>query len=112
MNRDWDKVLKWLSTLSDKQYAAYLKELELFVEPEIPRFNFQPEHVDYSTRGPNDYILSGPCGRNTKGPGRYFKSPRKALEWAQEKFGKDRVQEVKRPSFQECLRWALLIKNV
>lgn len=112
MTKDWDKVLKWLSTLSEKQYAAYLKDLEHFCEPQIPSLTFQPELVDYSTRGPGDYVISGPFGRNKKGRGRWFPSAQKALEWAKGKYGESRVQQIKNSALSEGLRWAVLIKAV
>lgn len=78
------------------------------VEPlaEIPTIDRLPDVVDYSTRGPNDFVVSGPMGAG-RGQGRYFESERNAYIWAISKYGRQRVVRI--PQESE-FRWALLIK--
>lgn len=61
----------------------------------------------YSTRGPNDVVISGPIGA-ARGPGRAFESQEAALAWAREKYGEDRVTLLKK----DAPRWAILVKNL
>lgn len=76
------------------------------VVPAIPTIDELPELVDYSTRGPNDFVLGGPLGEG-RGAGRHFPSLARAYRWAVEKYGKARVQI---PNQESEFRWALLIR--
>lgn len=77
-----------------------------FTPPTIPTIDELPNVVDYSTRGPNDFVVSGPMGAG-RGPGRHFESERNAYIWATSKYGRQRVVRI--PQESE-FRWALLIK--
>lgn len=63
--------------------------------------------IEYSTRGPNDVVLSGPVVGGW-GPGRYHRSRRVAYHVLRDKFGADRVT----PTRQVKGRWSFLIKNL
>jgi hypothetical protein len=80
--------------------------VDLEETPLIPTIDRLPDVVDYSTRGPNDFMLSGPLGAG-RGTGRKFGSVGSAYKWAVEKYGVKRVQMVEQESEY---RWALLIK--
>lgn len=74
--------------------------------PEIPTVDGLPDVVDYSTRGPNDFVLSGPVAEG-RGHGRHFDTLGDAYKWAVDKYGKARVGVLPQ---QGEFRWALLIK--
>src|SRR5690349_24015591 len=73
--------------------------------PLIPTIDRLPDVVDYSTRGPNDFVLSGPLGAG-RGNGRHFETLKAACIWATKKYGKDRVGVLPQ---QGEFRWGLLI---
>jgi hypothetical protein len=75
--------------------------------PEIPSIDKLPDVVDYSTRAPGDFVLSGPLGEG-KGVGRHFDTLEEAAQWAVSKYGKNRVGVLQE---QGEFRWALLIKK-
>jgi hypothetical protein len=79
--------------------------------PAIPNiYDGIPVHVDYSTRNPGDFMISGPVPPAT-GPGRVFSTTEEAYEWAIRKYGIRRV--VKVPFDQSPrTRWCLLIRGV
>lgn len=67
--------------------------------------------IDYSTRAPEDWIVSGPLGPHGRGPGRHFPSMKLAWKWAKEKYGtrlKKRIIEATRFGGN---RWAFLIRG-
>lgn len=66
---------------------------------------------EYSTRAPEDWVISGPLGRESSGFGRYFDTWEAAEEWARgfyDKRLKGRVPEAQRDGHN---RWAFLIKG-
>lgn len=76
--------------------------------PQIPNIDLLPEVVDYSTRGPDDFVISGPLNGSDKIQGRRFASPKAAYIWGCQKYGKARVSIVDAGEW----RWGLLIKKV
>jgi hypothetical protein len=76
--------------------------------PQIPTIDRLPDVVDYSARGPGDFVVSGPTGAG-RGAGRYFKSLHEAYSWAVGKYGSQRVVLI--PQESE-FRWALMIRAV
>ena len=106
-------TLKWLESLTEEEYKYYVDS----GHPQIPRHDCMPFVVDYSTRGPNDFVVSGPLG-DAVGPGRRFPSLSAALKWAQGKYG-DRarlVPELAKLSGElmdtyPLARWAILVKQ-
>lgn len=74
--------------------------------PQIPTIDRVPEVVDYSERGPNDFVVSGPLGTADKIQGRRFDTRKDALEWAVAKYGKNRVKAIDAGEW----KWAVLIR--
>lgn len=80
----------------------------------VPTYELSEEEVettewDYSDRAVDDWVLSGPCGDNEAGPGRYFETLARALVWARMKYG----ARVKRPIYEALPdRWAILVRRV
>lgn len=72
------------------------------------RKEFADRFVDYSARGPDDMVLSGPIVGG-HGPGRYFRNKALAKRYLILKFGAGRVRELERFTYG---RWAFLIKNL
>lgn len=67
--------------------------------------------VDYSTRAPEDWVISGPLGEHGRGPGRHFASMKEARGWAKEKYGaRVRRQIIEARRFGGN-RWAFLIRG-
>lgn len=81
------------------------------ISPNIDTSEKELEHgeyeIEYSDRGPNDIVLSGPL-LGGWGPGRFFQSRGAALVWATQKYGPGRVKKVK----EQPGRWAYLVKNL
>jgi hypothetical protein len=75
--------------------------------PQVPSIDRLPTVVDYSSRGPDDFVISGPVG-DARGQGRKFDSHRAAHAWANAKWGASRVNIID----AGMLRWAVLIKGV
>ena len=75
--------------------------------PAVPTIDTLPPLVDYSSRGPNDFVVSGPLVKGN-GPGRLFGDELKAFNWAAGKYGQSRVSR----SYGGENRWAVLIKAV
>lgn len=69
--------------------------------------DFGTRWVDYVDRGPNDVVLSGPVIGGW-GPGRWHKNRRIAYWRLVDKFGADRVKQLR----QSQGRWSFLIKNL
>lgn len=64
-------------------------------------------HFDYSTRGQEDYVVSGPITGKSTGKGREFYSADDAEEWGRHHYGdrfKYRILDAEKGG-----RWALLI---
>lgn len=62
---------------------------------------------DYSTRGPGDYVVSGPITGKSTGPGREFNLSDDAEEWGRAHFGdrfKYRIFDAEKGG-----RWAILV---
>lgn len=82
--------------------------------PEIPTLDRMPPVVDYSSRGPGDFVLSGPIypynSGNNCGRGRVFLSAKHALKWAQGKYGAHRVALLKDSLEEDAIRWAVLVR--
>lgn len=68
---------------------------------------FGTRWVDYSDRGPNDVVLSGPVIGGWGG-GRWHKNRRVAYWRLAGQFGEDRVKQMR----QSQGRWSFLIKNL
>lgn len=105
-----EEWLEFLSSLSDKEYAEYVD----LGHPEIPSHDCMPFTTDYSSRGPNDFVLSGPL-RDAVGRGRRFDTISDALRWAQEKYGAsnvDLLRRIKDVPEELLTRWYLLVRNV
>lgn len=81
--------------------------IDLEEVPLIPTIDRLPDVIDYSTRGPNDFMISGPLGAG-RGNGRHFGHLRDAYLWAVGRYGKQRVGVL--PQESE-FRWAFLIKS-
>jgi hypothetical protein len=65
--------------------------------------------IDYSTRGPGDWVLSGPLGQHGGGPGRRFVSIQQAEAHARALHG-DRVKcRITEATLFGANRWAYLI---
>lgn len=104
-----------VSQLIDDEFLEELAEVdeedglpEWFEEvPEIPTIDGQPAVVDYSIRGPKDWVVSGPL-EPWQGRGRQFPSEAAAYRWAVSKFGTSRVSRI----YPGPNRWAFLIKYV
>jgi hypothetical protein len=81
----------------------------------IPEYHLNDEDVegmeiDYSTRAPGDWVISGPLAHG-KGPGRMFATLEEATRWAREKYGprlKGRIAEATR---WDASRWAFLVRG-
>lgn len=67
--------------------------------------------VEYSTRGPNDWVLSGPLGVHGGGPGRRFASVKQAEEWVREKHGDRVIRRIPEAAHCGRNRWAYLIRG-
>lgn len=64
----------------------------------------------YSTRSPLDFVVSGPI-YPARGMGRAFFRAEYALEWAESKYGADRVSLIPESLDEGAVRWAVLVKN-
>lgn len=80
---------------------------EEYETPEIPTIDSLPGVVDYSTRGPGDWVNSGPLPGST-GPGRRFDSELSAFRWCSLKYGQKRVSRIDAGE----MRWACLIRKI
>ena len=74
--------------------------------PQVPTIDYLPPVVDYSARGPDDFVVSGPLV-GSDGPGRRFDSKREAYIWAIQKYGRARVTVIDAGE----VRWACLIRS-
>jgi hypothetical protein len=82
----------------------------------IPEYHLNDDEVegmfvDYSTRGPNDWVVSGPLGSHGGGPGRKFATMKEAWSWAKEKYGQRLKGRITEATLWSCNRWAFLIKG-
>lgn len=67
--------------------------------------------VEYSTRHPSDWVISGPLGPHGRGPGRRFNSWKAAKRWAEEKYGSRLRGRLREAAMFGGNRWAFLIKG-
>lgn len=109
MSVDWDEVKEiWDEcppSLEEFSESGNYSDLELV--PQTPTIDLLPNCVDYSPRGPGDFVMSGPMGAG-RGPGRYFDNRQDALNWCRLKYGYHRVFMV---DGESEFRWAYLIKK-
>lgn len=98
--------------MSSNPKQVRIKELEAARDEAVPIHTMDDTLVgkidfDYSTRSPEDYVISGPISGRGRGPGREFRSGDEAELWGREHFGnrfKARIFGSERGG-----RWALLI---
>lgn len=85
------------------------KDLAMLGTPDSNMSATEVERVffEYSTRGPNDWVISGPIGTRGAGPGTNFPSADAAQEWVNEKYGKRVRQRIY--ASERGGRWAFLI---
>lgn len=67
--------------------------------------------IEYSTRAPEDWVISGPLGAHGRGPGRRFFSIKQAHDWAREKYGPRLKGRIKEAALFGGNRWAFLIRG-
>jgi len=103
-----DPDLFWLWDEHHPAEAEEEPEPDLPPLPALPTIDSLPETVDYSIRGPNDWIVSGPLAPGA-GRGRYFSSELEAYRWAVAKYGLARVSRVSEAGEG---RWGYLIRAV
>lgn len=104
---EWEDLFEhWdAAPVEDAEETVDYSDLDL--APAIPTIDALPEHVDYSTRAPGDFVISGPLGAG-RGQGRHFNSTLAAQNWAVAKYGRNRVKRIDGESSE--FRWAFLIK--
>lgn len=68
-------------------------------------------YVEYSTRAPGDWVISGPLGAHGRGPGRHFVTIGQATRWAREKYGRRLKGRITEAANFGGNRWAFLIKG-
>jgi hypothetical protein len=102
--------------MSSEHKHKYIRELTKIRETETVPTHLMGDDVvgkidfDYSTRGPNDYVISGPISGRGSGPGREFLSADDAEAWGREHFGnrfKYRIRDSEKGG-----RWAILIAPI
>jgi hypothetical protein len=79
------------------------------VDSDLSDFSDNTKYVDYSTRGPNDVVLSGPIVGGW-GPGRFHRNRATAYKWCCDNYGVDRVKRGEK--WEQAGRWSFLIKNL
>lgn len=67
--------------------------------------------VEYSTRAPGDWVISGPLGTHGGGPGRRFTNIKQAEAWVREKYGERVKYRITEATLSGGNRWAWLIKG-
>jgi hypothetical protein len=67
--------------------------------------------VDYSTRAPEDWVISGPLGGHGSGPGRRFDTIKEAQKWAKEKYGERLRGRISEATLFGGNRWAFLVRG-
>lgn len=82
----------------------------------IPEHHMSDEEVemmfvDYSTRAPEDWVISGPLGTHGRGPGRRFDSMSQAWRWARNKYGPRLKGRIAEATLFGGNRWAFLIRG-
>ncbi len=88
------------------------EEAEEEVRPRVPDHSMTDEEVetlpiDYSTRAPDDYVVSGPLPHGN-GPGVRFSSVGAALFWLTRRVGGNRIKQ-RIHEAEEGGRWAFLV---
>lgn len=76
---------------------------------ERPTIDRMPRVVEYSSRGPGDFVVSGPL-YPFLGRGRTFIKVAHAVKWAQRKYGAHRVEVLKESLKEDAVRWAILVR--
>lgn len=66
---------------------------------------------EYSTRGPDDWVASGPLGDAGVGSGRRFADIREAAAWAKEFYGARFKGVIPESAREGVNRWAVLVKG-
>lgn len=98
---------------SNELHGKYVKNLNQIKETDsVPTHLMSDEIVgkidfDYSTRGPGDYVISGPLTGRGKGRGREFDTIDDAENWARQHFGNRFKYRI--PESGKGGRWAILI---
>ncbi len=82
-----------------------------------PEWHHSPEEVEemeiqYSTRAPEDWVISGPLGSHGGGPGRRFATVGQAESWVREKYGDRMRGRIMEATSHSSNRWAWLIRGV
>lgn len=76
-------------------------------DPSISTVDGIAEIPDYSDRGDNDYVVSGPLG-DARGRGHRFKTVSEAAAWGRARFGSRFRRQINAGPF----RWALLVRRL
>ena len=89
---------------------------EVDTELTVPEYWMEDEEVEdanfaYSTRHPDDWVISGPLGSAGKGPGRRFPSWRAAEVWARGFYGRRLRGRVAEAATEDGNRWAFVIRG-
>lgn len=82
----------------------------------IPEYHLSDDDVeamdvDYSTRHPSDWVISGPLGEHGRGPGRKFDTMKEAWFWAKGKYGRKLKGRITEATLFGGNRWAFLVKG-
>ncbi len=83
--------------------------------PRTPEYHHTADEVesmevDYSIRGPDDWVISGPLAHGG-GPGRRFPSIERADAWVRAKYGARVVHRIIEATLDDRNRWAYLIRG-
>lgn len=89
--------------------------MSLYKETNTPAYNLSDSdieklNIDYSTRAPTDYVVSGPITKHGGGPGREFFTADDANTWGKLRFGlryRWRITDGEKGG-----RWAFLVKAI
>jgi hypothetical protein len=96
----------------DEDIKPLGEEAEEEVLPRVPDHSMSDEEVEslpieYSTRAPDDYVVSGPLPHGN-GPGHRFSSVAAALIWLTRRVGGERIKQ-RITEAEEGGRWAFLV---
>lgn len=83
---------------------------------EVPEYHLSDEEVEeteftYSTRAPEDWVISGPLGSLGGGPGRRFAHVKQAEAWARDKYGTRLKGRIPEATLNNGNRWAFLVRG-
>lgn len=81
-----------------------------------PEYHMSDEEVEeleieYSVRGSNDWVISGPLGSHGLGPGRRFMSMAAARRWVEEKHPGRIRHDIPEARLSGGNRWAFLLRG-